>query len=647
MPEPVLRTVSLDAGYRQKIVIGGVSLTLEAGKIMTLIGPNGAGKSTILRTIAQELAPISGAAFLDGEDLQRIPRNRRAKSMASLFTESIRPELMTCREVVQAGRYPYTGHLGIPSEGDLRIVEETLTLVGAEGLADSYFDICSDGQKQLVRLAGVLAQKPRILVLDEPVSYLDIRYKLEVLTILKKLVREEGLAVIMSLHELDLAKRVSDLAVCIGDGKIQRIGTPEECFDKAFLSGLFRMRRDAYDPCFDSLEYGPAETESPVFPHYINAGGKRLRLGYTTGSCAALAAAGAARRLLLGTFPESVRLVTPAGIPVEVSLEGTEAGEDYALCGVRKDGGDDIDVTDGALIFARVEPNESGKILIEGGEGIGRVTRPGLDRPVGDAAINTVPRRMIEEAVGQAALLAGYEGGLTVTVFVPEGEKLAEKTFNPQLGIEGGISILGTSGIVEPMSTQALVDTIHLSLRQAAAEGNSRVILTPGNLGMEFLMEHGLASHDAGSRQIPVVKCSNFIGEALDEAASLGFKEVLLAGHIGKLVKLAGGIMNTHSRWADCRTELFTAHAALAGADTALCRNLKDAATSEACLEILREAGLDGPVMESLLADIRKHLRRRAPSLITGALLFSSRTGAAGMTKEAEELLQKWKGSTE
>lgn len=375
-----------------------------------------------------------------------------------------------------------------------------------------------------------------------------------------------------------------------------------------------------------------------AFSHYIQSGGKRLRCGFTTGTCAALAAAGAARLLLTGKAPEQVSLITPKGLRVEVPLEDCSATETRAVCAVRKDAGDDIDATDGLLIYAAVEKAPSG-IVIDGGQGVGRVTKPGLDQSVGSAAINRVPRRMIREALEDVAGKLCYEGGFQVTVFVPQGEEAAKKTFNEDLGIMGGISILGTSGIVEPMSMQALIDTLALELRQHAALGSRRLILTPGNYGLDFLRRQGL-----DALGIPVVKCSNFLGDALDQAASCGYEEVLLVGHIGKLVKLAGGVMNTHSRYADCRTELLCAHAAVRGADRNLCRRLMDAATTEACLDLLTEAGLREPVMDSLLLAMDRHVRRRAAGVFrVGVMVFSNTYGLLGRTEGAKELIEAWK----
>ena len=283
------------------------------------------------------------------------------------------------------------------------------------------------------------------------------------------------------------------------------------------------------------------------FEHYLRSGSRLLRCGYTTGSCAALAAMGAAGLLLTGEKPESLALVIPKGLRVELEPSRCLWEGDAARCAVIKDAGDDPDVTNGIEISALVKRTEQG-IVINGGRGVGRVTKPGLDQPVGSAAINSVPRKMILAAVESVCAACGYGGGLSVVIEAEGGEKIAQRTFNPQLGIVGGISILGTSGIVEPMSEQALLDTIALEIRQAKAADPERLILTPGSYGMDFL-----TAKLPELKEIPRAKCSNFIGDAIDMAVLEGFSQLLLVGHVGKLVKLAGGVMNTHSKTADCR----------------------------------------------------------------------------------------------
>ena len=368
-----------------------------------------------------------------------------------------------------------------------------------------------------------------------------------------------------------------------------------------------------------------------AFRHYIQAEGKLLRCGYTTGTCAALAAAGAAELLLTGKCPESLCIMTPKGIEVTVEPQNLRLYSDTAECGVYKDGGDDTDVTNGALIMAAVRRIDGDEILILGGEGVGTVTKPGLDQSVGASAINRVPREMIGASVQKVCKQAGYTGGMEVTISVPNGALLAKKTFNPRLGIVGGISILGTSGIVEPMSAQALVDSVKLELRQNAALGHKKIIITPGNYGADFLAARGM------TQNIPNIKCSNYVGAALDEAGVLGFEQVLLVGHVGKFVKLAGGIMNTHSREADCRAEIFCAHAAICGADAALCRKLMQSVTADACIALLDEAKIRSEVMRSIMASVEDRVCRRVGGKYrVGVIMFSNEYGILGECGDTE-----------
>ena len=376
-----------------------------------------------------------------------------------------------------------------------------------------------------------------------------------------------------------------------------------------------------------------------AFEQYIYADGKKLRCGYTTGTCAALAAGAASRFLLTGTAPKVVSLKTPKGIVVQVPVQYAKLEQKQAVCGVVKDGGDDQDATHGLLIVAQVAYSPHRELTIQGGAGVGKVTKPGLDQPVGAYAINHVPRQMIMDAVHTVCDELGYKGGLVITISVPDGEQVAKKTYNPHMGIVGGISILGTSGIVEPMSVQAIVDTIALELRQGAMQGEKRLVLTPGNYGTDFLKSGAICIPDG----ILHVKCSNFVGESLDLAKLEGFEEILLVGHIGKFVKLAGGIMNTHSRWADGRAELFCAHAALCGASQQTAKALMDSATADRCLEILEEHQLKEAVLDSLLMAIQTHLSRRVgQDVAVGAILFSNQFGYLGQTEGAKEILNRW-----
>lgn len=374
-----------------------------------------------------------------------------------------------------------------------------------------------------------------------------------------------------------------------------------------------------------------------TFEHYVRSGTKMLRCGYTTGTCAALASSGAVRYALTGEVPETVSVMTGKGLLVETGIEESGRDDRRFWCAVRKDAGDDIDATNGILVFSYVTLSDEQGVRIDGGEGVGRVTKPGLDQPVGNAAINSVPRRMITDAVQLVLDEEGYEGGADVVISIPQGEEIAEKTFNPVLGVVGGISVIGTNGIVEPMSEQALIDTIEVEMRQKA-EYTDELIITPGNYGETYLK-----GSDLSGIKIPVVKFSNFLGDTLDMAANLGFKKILLVAHIGKMVKVAGAVMNTHSRWADGRAEIFTAHAAICGADTETCRKIMNAATTDASIEILDECGLREQVIESILGKVQEKLEHRVSGAYEiGAVTFSNVYGYLGETDEAREIIESW-----
>ena len=381
-----------------------------------------------------------------------------------------------------------------------------------------------------------------------------------------------------------------------------------------------------------------------------------MRYGFTTGSCAAAAAKAAAYMLLTGREKTKITIETPKGIPYTAQILRICRKEREVSCAVEKDGGDDPDITTGALICAKVsfpqeegrEAGEAGKdlgakagtgrapeqaqIVIDGGFGVGRVTKPGLDQPVGNAAINHVPREMIEREVLQVCQVLDYRGTLSVEIFVPEGKCLAEKTFNPRLGIVGGISILGTSGVVEPMSTQAILDTIRVELRQQRALGREDVVISPGNYGLDFLKNTYHYDLDKS------VKCSNFIGLTIDMAVEEGFKRLLLAGHIGKLIKVAGGIMNTHSREGDCRMELLTAFAVKCGVAAVDAARLLSCVTTEEAVRILDECGRRQEVMDYAMERILFYLEKRAQGkLAIECIMYANDFGALAKSKEAEE----------
>lgn len=368
---------------------------------------------------------------------------------------------------------------------------------------------------------------------------------------------------------------------------------------------------------------------------YVIKDRKRLQCGYTTGSCAAGAAKAAARMLLLQKPVSEVELMTPKGILLHLRLEDIQMGKEVVSCAIRKDGGDDPDATHGLLVYASVEKCGDCGIYLDGGQGVGRVTKKGLWQKVGEAAINRVPREMIRQAVSSVCEELDYAGGLKVVISVPGGEEIAKKTFNPRLGIEGGISILGTSGIVVPMSEAALIASIRLEMEMHHAAGEEYLIITPGNYGEDFLREH--VEIDLKNS----MKCSNYVGETLDMAVELGIKGILFIAHIGKFVKVSGGIMNTHSRHADSRAELMAAQAIRAGADLETAERILHTITTEEAVEILQEKQLTGRTMEIITEKIKYYLQHRCGgALQTEAIIFSNAHGFLGETDQAEEMLK-------
>ena len=427
---------------------------------------------------------------------------------------------------------------------------------------------------------------------------------------------------------------------------------------------------------------------------YVIKNQKKLRLGITTGTCSAAAAQAAAMQLLLGVESHAVTLRTPKGMTVSVPVYVLESDSRKSSYKVVKDSGDDPDVTNGTDVCVTVEyaqqstreksnrsagtsgdkkPNGSVEIggnagsdgiveasiqsskngsqdsscaftsesfpylTLDGGIGIGRVTKEGLEQAVGQAAINRVPRQMIFDAVADVCEKANVCEPLHITVWMPEGETLAKRTFNPKLGIEGGLSVLGTSGILEPMSEQAIVATIETEIRQLHAVGEEKILVTPGNYGQAYASEY------LGLDLAKSVKSSNYIGDTIDLAISYGMKDFLLVGNIGKLVKLAAGIFNTHSKVADGRGEIFAVHAAMAGAGADVVQEIYDCINTDRMLDVVEREGLREVVMQSILAAIEKHVAGRVGDTMRfGVIVFSEKYGYLGQTSDAERELNKW-----
>ncbi len=356
--------------------------------------------------------------------------------------------------------------------------------------------------------------------------------------------------------------------------------------------------------------------ETGLEDYFIIKDQKKMRFGYTTGSCAAAAAKAAASMLFERKELPVVELLPPKGIRLWLEVLDISRKKDCVSCAIKKDGGDDPDVTSGLLVYATVrlcgrgearalqqvflhtkqmqgdcrqtellqqEKSETAVVGITAGEGVGKITLPGLEQPVGAPAINKVPRRMITEAV-QEICEKHWLLWRNRSVYPGTGRaQTAQKTFNPRLGIQGGISILGTSGIVEPMSEKALISSIEVEMKQKASGGKQYLLVAPGNYGLQYLSGHFPFAADEA------VKCSNYVGQTIDFAVNMGLKGILFVAHIGKFIKVAGGIMNTHSRDADARMEILAANALRAGADAWTAKQILDAVTTDEGLAVLKQ----------------------------------------------------------
>ncbi|ASD90334.1 cobalt-precorrin-5B (C(1))-methyltransferase CbiD [Salmonella enterica] len=375
---------------------------------------------------------------------------------------------------------------------------------------------------------------------------------------------------------------------------------------------------------------GELSFDAPVWRH-----GKALRKGYTTGSCATAAAKVAALMVLRQHLIHQVSIVTPSGVTLCLNVESPHIEGQQAIAAIRKDGGDDVDATHGMLIFARVTLNDSGEITLTGGEGIGTVTRKGVGLPLGSAAINRTPRHTIESAVREAI---GPARGADVEIFAPEGEARAQKTYNSRLGILGGISIIGTTGIVTPMSEESWKRSLSLELEIKRASGLTRVILVPGNHGERFVREQ------MGVDTQTVVTMSNFVGYMIEEAVRLGFCQIVLVGHPGKLIKIAAGIFHTHSHIADARMETLVAHLALLGAPLVLLTLVSDCDTTEAAMEHIEAYGFGhiyNHLARRICLRVMQMLRFTKTPPVCDAILFSFDNHILGSNRPVDEIAKE------
>jgi len=640
--------------------LDGVNLRISKGKTTAVLGHNGAGKSTLFLNLNGILKPSGGEVFYKKSllDYSRKCLKELRKSVGIVFQDPD-SQLFSASVFQDISFGPI--NLGLPEPVVRQRVEYAMERTGILHLKDKAAHSLSYGQKKRVAIAGVLAMEPEIIILDEPTAGLDPNGVSEIMKLVRELQKELGLTVILSTHDIDMVPLYCDYAYLMDQGKVMLEGTPKEVFDHTALLRKLNLRlprighlmeilkkEDGFD--FQDTAYTISEARKAL-DRLINAdpferkpvdftvkSGKALRYGYTTGSCAAAAAKAAAIMLIEKHAIKDVVLTLPNGKKLSLPVEDAELLEDEARCGMVKDAGDDPDVTHGIKICASVRRTEAG-IGIDGGAGVGRVTAAGLACGIGEAAINPGPRRMIRQALDEVKRDHSYEGGFAVEISVPQGAEIAKRTFNERLGIVGGISILGTTGIVEPMSESSIIETIKLELSVRKAKGHKVLLVAPGNYGLDFLKsEFGFDIDRA-------VKCSNYIGETLDHALYLGFERLLLVGHIGKLVKLGAGVMNTHSKIADCRNEVFAAHGALAGAGRGTVQQIMAAKTTQEIHGILAEQRLAGDVYQSIMEKVRFNINYRIMNKMeVGFLSFSNEHGVLFQTENAALLINELRG---
>jgi len=564
----------------------GISCSLQLGESIVLLGANGSGKTTLLMLLQGLLAPVRGKVMLEDNPILKIPEAVRFRRIGFVFQDS-RDQLFapTVYENVSLG----PANSGLSREAVQERVRQALESVEIWDMRHAAPHQLSYGQQKRVALAGVLASRPEILLLDEPTAGLDPAATSNLIKLLHDLNKKQGITILMATCDVGLTPLWADRVIILDQGRIISQGSPAAVFQDPTLVRAARLRLPLVAHLFEimakrdriSLPRLPLTIGEAclMLTGYRRTGGKFLRRGYTTGTCAA-AAARAAVLVLQGETIDSVPVDLPDGSTVTLKVEGYESTPQGVRTWVIKDAGDDPDITNGARIEATVR--KTGDVLtVHGGEGIGIVTKPGLAVPPWQPAINPVPMQMIKDNVN--AVLAGG-GGVEVTISVPDGARLARRTMNPQLGILGGISILGTTGIVEPMSEDAFKASLIPQLQIAQSAGHQTLILSPGRRGVRLASEFGIPPE-------AVIMMSNFVGFILEECQRFEVQRVILWGHVGKLAKIAAGVFQTYNRIGDGRAEVVAALAAARGCSPALVKEILAAPTVEGMIAILREAG--------------------------------------------------------
>ncbi|MEF9952873.1 MAG: cobalt-precorrin-5B (C(1))-methyltransferase CbiD [Clostridium sp.] len=649
----VLRCNNLSFSYENKVVLKDIDLSIEKGKITGLLGGNGAGKSTLFLNLNGILRPQWGDIYLNNV---RIEGNKRGRN---LLRNSVGIVFQNPDDQIISSNVFDDISFGLLNQGicssEIKSrVDKIIQDLSLMEIVNTPVHKLSYGQRKKVAIAGVLVMKPSVIILDEPTAGLDPSGVSEMCSLLKSLASDYRIGVLISTHEMDLVPNICSRIYILKNGVITYSGDVNGAINNPSiireaglrlprLSHLMEVmnKRDGLNLNIEASTISRARKEvlsliNSSCSMEIIKDNKKLRKGYTTGSCAAAASKASGIMLLSGRKVESVRILTPKGIPLDLKVYNQTIGKDYAQCSIIKDGGDDPDVTTGLHIYSRVSRGSNGKILIDGGEGVGRVLKDGLSIEKGSAAINPVPREMIKSSLIEVSEEEEYRGGFNVIISAKGGEEVALKTFNPRLGIEGGISILGTTGIVEPMSETAIIESFKAEMRIHRANGYKTLVIAPGNYGQVFSRE------EYNLDETRVIKVSNFIGEALDYGCYLGFKRIVLLGHMGKMVKLAGGIMNTHSKVGDCRMELISLYTLLEGGEIRLSEKILSSTTTDEAYKYLQTSRLCEPVIKRLGKNIDFHLKNRINNqTCIEFIVFSNKYGILFKTNKVDSILKK------
>ena len=570
-----LEMIGLFFSYKEgrKKLIKDLTLSFKCGQLVALARENDSGKSTLLKLIAGKLQPEAGKVLFNGTVLTEDKYffggaeelNNSGQKLNELIASTMKPDKMI----------------------------NTLKELNFQAPEAIPLNLLSTGEKCKLLLALALNTDKDLILMDVPLISLSPRSMVKAWRLLKEHTASNK-TIIISTSDMDSIAAFADRVVVLGYGNLILEGTPTEVLKSKTQirdAGLrlprvthlveILIKHEGF-PIAD-MPYTISEARKAL-SNYRQYGKRLLRKGITTGTCAA-AAAKAATAVLKGiNVGQEVSVLTPFGKELKVPIKGMEIMEETVKAWVEKDGGDDPDVTNGIDIVATVRLNDKPGVVFIGGEGVGEVKRPGLALPVGEPAINPGPREMIVTALNEL-LLKGE--GAEVEISIPDGKRLAKKTLNPKLGIEGGISILGTTGIVEPMSEEAFKNSLAPQIKQVQAAGCPAAVLAPGNMGQNQAV--GILGFPTEA----VIQMSNFVGFMLNECRRLGMNKVILFGHIGKLVKVSAGIFHTHSKVSDARLEIMSSWALKAGASAELCLKVLHANTTEEAVHIFHREGLN------------------------------------------------------